>query len=380
MKVLSIVIAFAACKGKRAAHDDAPPPSPPPRDAAADAPSAWPELADLPQIDAVHTVALPIDRQKPRGDVGGPVVANGVAVVSSSQLGFVAVDYARGQVAWKKPAGARVAPPLAVADGFLLISDCERAEPAALGCLRVVSPTGSDRSYVVIRGHALPEAGDQAVWARDADRVVWRRGNQAVLVDVTTGSAQPYPAADPPLVVQHKHETWEITRDAAGQIVGAEHGHIWHTERAYAALIGAIYLPEQSPMIRAVNNGHFGGAPELLVFDIDATGSLHGQVARPVPGVALTAHAIDAVGDTALAVHLDASLERDFIAGYAANALLMWVYPLPRRPRVDATGVAVAPDAVVVFHDGDTLAILPELSAPPTAPGAARPPSENPTP
>ena len=58
------------------------------------------------------------------------------------------------------------------------------------------------------------------------------------------------------------------------------------------------------------------------------------------------------------------SLERDFIVGYAANALLMWVYPLPVVPRPDAVGVAVAPDAVVVFHDGDTLTILPELSAP----------------
>ena len=36
----------------------------------------------------------------------------------------------------------------------------------------------------------------------------------------------------------------------------------------------------------------------------------------------------------------------------------------------DPVGVAIAPDAVVVFHDGDTLTILPELSAPPTAPGA----------
>jgi hypothetical protein len=86
------------------------------------------------------------------------------------------------------------------------------------------------------------------------------------------------------------------------------------------------------------------------------------------------------IGDVAIAIRLDASLRRDFIVGYAANSLLMWVYPLPEQARADAIGIAVAPDAVVVFHDGDTLTILPELSAPPTTPGAARAPLQNPTP
>ena len=39
-----------------------------------------------------------------------------------------------------------------------------------------------------------------------------------------------------------------------------------------------------------------------------------------------------------------------------------------------------APEAVVVFHDGDLVTVLPPLSAPPTAPGAARAPLENTTP
>ena len=68
------------------------------------------------------------------------------------------------------------------------------------------------------------------------------------------------------------------------------------------------------------------------------------------------------------------------MAGYAANGLVMWWWPLPHRQRADPIGVAIAPEVVVVFHDGDTLSILPELSAPPTAPGAARPALENTTP
>jgi hypothetical protein len=58
----------------------------------------------------------------------------------------------------------------------------------------------------------------------------------------------------------------------------------------------------------------------------------------------------------------------------------MYVYPLPEVPRADPVGVAVAPDAVLVFHDGDAFTVLPELSSPPTAPGAPRPASKNPTP
>ena len=128
------------------------------------------------------------------------------------------------------------------------------------------------------------------------------------------------------------------------------------------------------------NVGRFAGVPEMNLMDIDATGSMHGQVAFPVPGIGLVGHAIDSIGDVAIAIQLDSSLDHHFIVGYAANALLMWVYPLPRVQRPDPIGLAVAPDAVVAFHDGDTLTILPELSAPPTAPGAARAPSENPTP
>jgi hypothetical protein len=83
---------------------------------------------------------------------------------------------------------------------------------------------------------------------------------------------------------------------------------------------------------------------------------------------------------------MDSSLRRDYVAAYAANALLVWVYPLPPVLRADPVGVAIAldqdraPEAVVVFHDGDQIAVLPTLSSPPTAPGAVERPSQNPTP
>jgi hypothetical protein len=130
-------------------------------------------------------------------------------------------------------------------------------------------------------------------------------------------------------------------------------------------------------MVRAAS---FNGRGELNLFDVDATGSLHGQVAFPVPGISVLGHAIDGVGNTAIAVRMDRTLRHDFVVGYAATALILYVYPLPEVLRDDPVGVAIAPGAVLAFHDGDTLSVLPELSSPPTAPGAPKPPSQNPTP
>src|SRR5678815_204762 len=148
----------------------------------------------------------------------------------------------------------------------------------------------------------------------------------------------------------------------------------------YTALLGAVYLADLTPMVRVASVGVFGGWAELNLLDIDATGSLHGQAAFPVPAISALGHAVDAVGNTAIAVRMDSSLRHDFVVGYAANALMMYVHALPEIQRADPVGAAAAPDAVLVFHDGDTFTVLPELSSPPTAPGAPRVPSQNPTP
>ena len=288
-----------------------------------------------------------------------------------------------------------VAPPLARGNGFVLIGDClSPPDPSAIpegqivvGCVRVVTATGGDQGYVAIHGRAkdvgefATELGPQRVTAASARPPTWRRGDHAVTIDQITGVATVAPIAEPTLVVHYKDRTWEIARDDDGIIAAKVKGRAaWQTQRPYTELLGAVYLPDQSPMIRVSNVGRFGGHPEMNLLDIDATGSMHGQVAFPVPGIGVAAHAIDSVGDVAIAIRLDASLDRDFIVGYAANALLMWVYPLPQMPRPDPIGLAIGSDVVVAFHDGDTVTILPELSAPSTAPGAARAPSENATP
>lgn len=384
-------VLVTGCKGKKPPHDATV--AAEIRDArSTDASSAWPELAGFPLTEPVRVIPLPVQASTPRFDVGGPVLAGDVAIVSSSQFGFVAVDFRRGQIAWSKPAGLHVAPPLARGSDVILIGDCVNPpdipeHERLLGCVRAVAPTGADLGYVAIHGRAKDlapfagAAGPQRVWATDDRHVTWRRGDQAVAVDVLSGAAAPAPATDPPLVVSYKTHTWQIALDDEGHIVAREHGRVaWHTPGAYTTLLGAVYLPEQSPMVRVSHAGAFRGQPELGLLDLDATGSLNGQASRPVPGISLVGHAIDVVGDVALAVRLDTSLERDFIAGYAANGLLRWVYLLPHVPRPDPVGLAIAPDAVIALHDGDTLTVLPDVSAPPTAPGAVRVPSENATP
>ncbi|MDQ3370364.1 MAG: hypothetical protein M3680_33510 [Myxococcota bacterium] len=393
--ILATLLLLAACKGKRA---DAPPPSPsPPAPAAAAAsdaratPDPWAPLAGYPQVTPVRVIEIPARPDVPRFAVGGPVIAGDLAIVASSQFGFAAIDYRRGTLAWTKPAGHHVAPPLVKGTSIVLVADCLTPPAIAagetlLGCLRVVTTTGADESYVAIRG--APDAvaefasatGPHALYDHGERTIRWRRGDHAVSVDIVSGLARPAPAAPPPLVVGYRGTQWQITQDE-GRIVAHSRGKLaWQTEHPYSALIGSVWLPELSPLLRLVNLGAFGDTPEVHLIDMDATGSLRAAVGRPTPGIGLLGWGASPQGDAAIAVRMDTSLAHDFVVGYAANAMLMWIFRLPEVPRADPVGVAVAPDAVVVFHDGDTLSILPELSAPPTAPGATAGSSQNPTP
>lgn len=396
----------SACRSPAEPSHDPPPP--PVHDAGADprgsdggiaaAPGAgadaaiapqgpWARLAGFPIAAAVRTMTLPSRTDIPRSDVGGPVIAGDVAVVGSSQLGFVAVDWRRGARAWTKPAGLHLAPPAARGDTAILIGDCvdpPAVRDALLGCLRVVAASGADESYAAIHGSRLDgflaARGPQAVWLDGERTVRWRRGDHAVAIDLITGEAHAASAEPPGVRVAYRGHTWDVTRTEQ-HIVAHERGVLaWQTQRGYSRLVGAVYLADLAPMVRVLRLGSFAGLPELNLLDIDATGSLHGQASFPAPAVATLGDAIDGVGNTALAVRLDDSRHHDFIAAYGATAQLMYVYRLPDVPRGDPVGLAIAPDGVLAFHDGDTFTVLPELSSPPTAPGAPGVASQNSTP
>jgi hypothetical protein len=123
-------------------------------------------------------------------------------------------------------------------------------------------------------------------------------------------------------------------------------------------------------MVRVAHLEGVSGRGFVEVLDIDATGSKRGQAAFPVPGIQLLGHASAADGGVALAIRLDTSLRRDFIARYDGRGNLLWVWPLPDALRSDPVGVAIASDDhVVAFHDGNRVTVLPP-----------RGPSENATP
>lgn len=389
----TIVVALAACKSSSSDRSDSPKladdaaVAAPPHDVVvADAPG-FPELADYVHVLPERVIALPSKPDVPRFDVGGPAVLGDIAVVASSQFGFLGVDYKRGAIAWSKPAGLHVAPPVVVGQDIVLVAEClapPEVKDRLLGCARVVTSTGTDENYVAIHGGAAVvafagERGASELWPIREHVVRWRRGDHAVEVDLVTGVATPAAITQPPLAVTYKDKRWDITVDDHDGIVATGRSP-WKLKFGLSTLLGAVYIPEQVPMVRLLRAGRAGGQAQLHVMDLDATGSKHGQVSFPIPGIQAIGHAASTVGDVALAVRLDTSLRRDYIAGFAANGSLMWVYPLPVIDRADPVGIAVTPDATIVFHDGDSLTVLPELSAPPTAPGAVKASSQNPTP
>lgn len=367
------------------------------------APDPWAGLVELPHVSAIRTITIPTRPSLPRFSVGGPAIHGDLAVVSSSQFGFAAVDWRRGNLVWTKPTGIKVAPPLAVDDAFVLIGDCV-SPPAVpddhmlLGCLRVVTTDGTDQAYLAIHGRTdavqsfAGAAGEQAVWLeeeqrRDGKVVRWRRGDEAVTVDLLSGSVTPVGSRRPPVVVEYGKRRWEIEH-IDGRVAATERGKpAWAARTEVNALLGAVRIPGQGPMVRMVKIGGIAGTSEVRILDMDATGSMNGTASwTPVPGISLLGWAVSPVGDAAMAVRLDSSIKRDFIAAYAASALLIYVFPLPEVLRPDPVGVAIAldtegaPEAVIAFYDGDQVVVLPNLSAPPTAPGAAAGPLENPTP
>src|SRR6185503_14677856 len=112
--------------------------------------------------------------------------------------------------------GLHVAPPLLHGTSIVLIGDCFHppvqwaANEELLGCLRVVTPSGADEANIAIRGLTgtveafANEKGPQRVWEDGEQAVVWRRGEQAVRVDLLSGVAKPVPIDPPPLVVTYK--------------------------------------------------------------------------------------------------------------------------------------------------------------------------------
>ncbi len=332
------------------------------------------QFAQLPWIEATRTIKLPIRADQPRFDVVGPIIVGDLAVVGSSQFGFTAIRWRDGATAWTKPAGLHLAPPLVVDDNLLLLADCVKPptideSQELLGCLRTVSRSGNDLSFAaVVTTSALASqfasvSGPSKLWAITGSRLAWQRGDVVLEFDPLAPLAK-RSTAEPPVIsatINNVAVTFAHT-DEAVLALDNKGKEQWRVGGRFAAVLGIVTgAAHESPMLRVARIGtRFNPRGEIDVLDIDATGSRHGQAAFPTPGIALLGSAVAADGACALASRVDTSLTHDLIVGYDAQARQRWVFALPEIPRADPVGLAFAPDAVLAFFDGDTLAVLPK--------------------
>lgn len=130
--------------------------------------------------------------------------------------------------------------------------------------------------------------------------------------------------------------------------------HAWSTsddDHRYAWIAHALH-PDGDRLRALALDG--GLSPAIL----DADGA---RVARgaPVPARRALTAAWTASGGVVVAAREHAT-ERDEVIAFDAAGARVWVWRLPQAdaPRADPIGLAVAPDRVVVFHDGRFAAAL----------------------
>jgi hypothetical protein len=238
----------------------------------------------------------------------------------------------------------------------------------------VVTSGGADRSYGAVHGSAelaadLAGGGPMRTWLIDDERMAWQRGEHVVTVTLASGEATRGAPPSPPLRVRYRDRALEILLEDDGLSARSlERGRpAWRAPGRFAALLGVVPgLPYETPMLRVVRSSTARGGPPAPwayfdVLDIDALTAAGGQAATPAPGLQLLGTAALPGGTAALAIRLDTSLRRDYVVAYTSSARLAWTYPLPVQLRTDPGGVGIADDAVLVFHDGDTVTVLPPI-------------------
>lgn len=344
---------------------------------------AWQNDA-APTVQPTRTLDLAPRLDTPRFDVVGPVIGAEIAVMGSSQLGFVAVDITRGTIAWHKPAGMHLVAPLWHDQQWYLLSDCPTpttAQPSydVLGCLRVVAANGSD----VALSPVIAKRDQAAAWHANtgpsrlvpwADTLIWQRRDSddttyQLQIDTLTGRANATAHVPPDVEAEFNGERFAFYREAEAIVAlvqphktpAAANKVRWRLAGRSAALLGLVVAnPGETPMLRIVRLGtRFNPAGELDLLDVEATGTLRGQAAFPTQGIALLGQAIGPTGAVVLAVRRDASLRHDLLVGYDQRSQKRWVHYLPESPRADPIGVAVTTDTTLAFVDGSRLLWLP---------------------
>ena len=163
------------------------------------------------------------------------------------------------------------------------------------------------------------------------------------------------------MTATHQGKSWQIGIEDQALVARDPRGQeAWRIGQRFAAVVGIVPgLPYEVPMVRVAHLNGVSGRGFLELLDIDATGSQRGQAAFPVRGISVLGHGMNADGLTAIAIRLDASIQRDYVMAYDQRGTHMWAWQLPERPRPDPVGVWVEPARVVVFLDTDRVVVLP---------------------
>jgi len=342
-----------------------------PTDASTAAFAALDGLARIRPRWTVTLDALPV----PAIDVHGPLIVEGMAIVAGSAIGVVGVELGKGEVSWRRAAGTRVGVAV-VAGKVVAAGDCtipidgddvigcyevlDARRPAVYGYGSIVSEAalGAGPTRLAVEGDAL-HLGREDAWVR------WQLGDpprgevRAQPVDrrqvpptageprLTVGEGDAQVDAwivDDVLELRHHRPDVMSSRSAVKDIAGSP---------------GALHLLVDG-RVRAFRLVAGEAALQPVLMDVAAIDWT--DLGAKVPGIDLLAAAQSERG-YAIAVRLDASLQHDYVARFAADGTPVWVYPLPPPPgggRALPVGLAwTADDAVVVFHDGTTLAYLP---------------------
>lgn len=355
-------------------------------DAAARAPVAddWPALAQMPRAHPRWTTHAPLASPDAAAiDVHGPLIVDGSAVVSGSQLGVVGVEVASGAVRFQRPDTGRVAPPVALGDDLFTVGDCADpvdAKPGdvVVGCYSVLDASAqSDHGAgsIVAAGQDAKQLGTGPTMLRIHDRTAYLGRDTGwltwTIADPPRGEARA--TAVPQKEVPAPPEWSSIILDGGTRdmVTLAVHDSVLviayanpdlvadrQAVRDFASGVGS--LAEIAPrQVRGFQKVYGQDAIQPVVVHVD--GLELDTLGAPLPGISILGAAQSARGFT-VAVRLDATLQHDYVAAVTADGQLAWVYPLPPPPgagRSLPVGVAMTDDAVVVFFDGQILAALP---------------------
>jgi hypothetical protein len=340
LRALALILLLTACRDQPRPD---PAPSTPPLDGSTASIPGWPELAGLALAEPIWVMDLGPRLDRPELAAHPPLTVGERIVIAGSRLGYLGLDRARGEIAWRRQAGPRLSAPLALAaDDIILIRECDEAVGAppghaVLACFDRIDPQA-------IAGRAagrlfLPDgdAGDctaagSGAWSltgADPRALTIGRRLCRFSADLTSGRADRLPDDPGPGIPGDVHDV----------VLREPDGTPWHHDISTGAH-------------RVVRTLRPGGTslPGLLAL-----------AAARVPGRG------DAGADV---IRADTTLTRDYVAAYDASGI-RWVWPLPAPPLADGgrggpVGLSATERDVLVLFDGSRVARLSSsFSAPP---------------